>query len=143
MTRAGTFSCATTTTTRRPPASTSRPWRRRPRPISTSAGATSPQTSSATRSPRRRIWTTFLCSGFSHLSEETVEQKLADGQLTQSQVAGYLDFQTDHSTTCTKLSKLSFFGTLIKVTEEYVEDPNFTYLLLFSKGTTPGWARGR
>ena len=74
----------------------------------------------------------------SHLSEETVEQKLADGQLTQSQVAGYLDFQTDHSTTCTKLSKLSFFGTLIKVTEEYVEDPNFTYLLLFSKGTTPG-----
>jgi len=74
----------------------------------------------------------------SHLSEEQVEVRLAQGTLTQSEVAGYLDFHTDHSATCTKLSKLSFFGTLIKVTEEYVEDPDFTYLLLFSKGTTPG-----
>jgi hypothetical protein len=74
----------------------------------------------------------------SHLSQEQVQKRLAAGTLTQSEVAGYLDFHTDHSATCTKLSALSFFGTLIKVTEEYVEDPDFTYLLLFSKGTTPG-----
>ena len=74
----------------------------------------------------------------SHLSEEQVETRLAAGTLTQSEVAGYLDFHTDHSATCTKLSQLSFFGTVIKVAEEYVEDPDFTYLLLFSKGTTPG-----
>src|SRR3954470_15047963 len=74
----------------------------------------------------------------SHLSPEVVADKLASGQLTQSQVAGYLDYHTDHSATCTKLSQLSFFGTLIDVPHEYVESTDFTYLLLFSKGTTPG-----
>ena len=41
----------------------------------------------------------------SHLSEEQVEDNLAAGTLTQAQVAGYLDFQTDHTTTCAKLSQ--------------------------------------
>jgi hypothetical protein len=74
----------------------------------------------------------------SHLSQMDVADKLASGQLTQSQVAGYLEFHTDHSATCTKLSALSFFGTLIDVPHEYAESTDFTYLLLFSKGTTPG-----
>src|SRR5512138_1708608 len=39
----------------------------------------------------------------SHLSETQVEQALADGQLSQSQVAGYLDYHTDHASTCMKL----------------------------------------
>lgn len=74
----------------------------------------------------------------SHLSQAQVEGLLATGQLTQSQVAGYLDYNTDDSSTCTKLSQLSFFGTLIDVPSEYVESPTFTYLLLLTKGTTPG-----
>jgi len=74
----------------------------------------------------------------SHLSQQEVSDKLASGLLTQSQVAGYLDYQPDHVATCAKLSQLSFFGTAIKVTEEYKESADFTYLLLFSKGTTPG-----
>ena len=41
-------------------------------------------------------------------------------------------------TTCTKLSELSFFGTVIDVPSEYIESADYTYLLLFAKGTTPG-----
>jgi hypothetical protein len=74
----------------------------------------------------------------SHLSQQEVADKLASGLLTQSQVAGYLEYHTDHSATCMKLSQLSFFGTPINVPQEYAESANFTYLLLFSKGTTPG-----
>ena len=58
--------------------------------------------------------------------------------MSQSDVAGYVDFHTDHSGTCTKLSDLSFFGTVIDVPSEYIESADYTYLLLFAKGTTPG-----
>jgi hypothetical protein len=74
----------------------------------------------------------------SHLTQAQVQQALADGQLEQAQVAGYLDHQTDHSTTCVKLSQLSFFGTPIDVPKEYVESTDYSYLLLFTKGTIPG-----
>ena len=73
-----------------------------------------------------------------HLSHEQVQQRVAAGTLSQSDVAGYVDFHTDHSTTCTKLSDFSFFGTVIDVPSEYVESSDYTYLLLFAKGTTPG-----
>lgn len=75
---------------------------------------------------------------FLHLSEAEVEQKLTSGQLSQSQVDGYLDFKTDHDSMCTKLSTLSFFGTKIDVADEYVESDDRKYMLIFSKGTTPG-----
>src|SRR5262245_33129674 len=39
----------------------------------------------------------------SHLSKEVVAAKLADGSLSQSMVAGYLDYHTDKSATCAKL----------------------------------------
>ena len=74
----------------------------------------------------------------SHLSQQQVEDRLADGQLSQAQVAGYLEKHIDSTTTCAKLSELSFFGTAIDVPSEYVESESFTYLLLVSKGTTPG-----
>jgi hypothetical protein len=75
---------------------------------------------------------------FLHLSNEEVEKKLTSGQLSQSQVDGYLDFKTDHDSTCTKLSALSFFGTEIDVAKEYVASSERKYMLIFSKGTTPG-----
>ncbi|HXU02618.1 MAG TPA: hypothetical protein VN903_16755 [Polyangia bacterium] len=74
----------------------------------------------------------------SHLSKDQVRARVAAGTLSQSDVAGYVDFKTDHSTTCTKLSKLSFFGTVIDVPSQYIESADYTYLMLFSKGTTPG-----
>jgi hypothetical protein len=73
-----------------------------------------------------------------HLSQADVAAKLASGQLAQSDVDGYLDFHTDHTSTCTKLSQLSFLGTPIDVAMKYVESDAYTYLLLLAKGTTPG-----
>jgi hypothetical protein len=73
-----------------------------------------------------------------HLSQSQVQTRVAAGTLSQSDVAGYLDFHTDHSGTCTKLSDFSFFGTVIDVPSEYIESSDYTYLLLFTKGTTPG-----
>jgi hypothetical protein len=55
-----------------------------------------------------------------------------------SEVAGYLSYETDHTSTCTKLSSLSFFGTPIQIMEQYQESPDYTYMLLFAEGTTPG-----
>jgi hypothetical protein len=74
----------------------------------------------------------------SHLSPSQVQGRVAEGTLSQSDVAGYVDFHTDHSTTCAKLSQLSFFGTVIDVPSQYIESDDYTYLLLFAKGTTPG-----
>jgi hypothetical protein len=74
----------------------------------------------------------------SRLSEAEVADKLAAGTLSQSSVDGYLDFYTDHGSTCAKLSQLSFSGTAIDVTSKYVESATTTYLLLFTKGTRPG-----
>ena len=75
---------------------------------------------------------------FLHLSEEQVEHRLTSGQLAMSEVDGYLEYNTDHESTCAKLSSLSFFGTRIKIADEYRESDDHTYLLLFSVGTTPG-----
>jgi len=73
-----------------------------------------------------------------HLSHSDVETRLADGQLAQSQVEGYLDYHADHTSTCAKFSQLSFLGTQIDIPMKYVENDNYTYMLLFTKGTTPG-----
>jgi hypothetical protein len=75
---------------------------------------------------------------FLHLSETEVEQRLSSGELAMSEVDGYVEYKTNHTDTCMKLSQLSFFGTAIKVQEEYVESTDRTYMLLFAKGTRPG-----
>ena len=72
------------------------------------------------------------------LSNAEVEAKLTAGQLAQSEVDGYLDFHTDHESTCAKLSSLSLFGTEIEIEEEYVESDDRVYMLILSKGTNPG-----
>jgi hypothetical protein len=73
-----------------------------------------------------------------HLSNEQVEDALAAGLLSQSQVTGYLDYPTNHTSTCMKLSQLSFFETVIDVPSQYVESSDFSYLLLFATGTRAG-----
>jgi hypothetical protein len=75
---------------------------------------------------------------FLHLSQAEVEAKLTAGQLAQSEVDGYLEYTTDHASSCTKLSNMSFFGTKIEIQEQYVESDEHTYMLVFTEGTTPG-----
>jgi len=75
---------------------------------------------------------------FLHLSEADVEVELTSGELAQSEVDGYLEYLTDHESTCARLSAMTFFGTPIEIEEEYVESDDHTYLLLFAAGTTPG-----
>ncbi len=75
---------------------------------------------------------------FLHLSEADVEAKLTSGQLAQSEIDGYLEYNVDHASTCTRLSSMSFFGTPIEIKEEYLESTEHTYMLVFAEGTTPG-----
>jgi hypothetical protein len=80
---------------------------------------------------------------FLHLSHDAVEARLTSGQLAQSEIDGYLEYRTDHASTCAKLSSMSFFGTPIQIAEEYRESTEHSYMLLLSEGTTPGvGARG-
>jgi hypothetical protein len=73
-----------------------------------------------------------------HLDATEVQAKLISDTLQQSDVDGYVEFPTDHASTCAKLSQFSFFGTVIDVAAQYQESPDETYLLLFTHGTTPG-----
>jgi len=75
-----------------------------------------------------------------NMSKAQIETKLALGQLTTSQVKIYRDFHVDQTgtTTCTKLSTLSFGGTAAIPAQDYVEGAGNKYLLLFANGTTPG-----
>jgi hypothetical protein len=75
-----------------------------------------------------------------NMSKAQIETKLALGQLTTSQVKIYRDFHVDQAgtTTCTKLSTLSFAGTAANPAQDYAEGPANKYLLLFANGTIPG-----
>jgi hypothetical protein len=69
-------------------------------------------------------------------SEQDVEQLLAQGELAQEDLDGYLGYETAHDSTCTTLSSLTNFGTPVDVFEEYVEDDR-SYLFTFNRGTNP------
>lgn len=73
------------------------------------------------------------------LSEDQVEMALTSGDgPAQSEVDAYFELETDHVSTCVKLSQLGFFGSRLDVARDYVEGAATTYLLMFAKGTTPG-----
>jgi len=73
-----------------------------------------------------------------NLTEDDVEQRLADDDLEQADVDGYVEHRADHEALCTTLSALDFFGTKVDIEEEYVENPDRTFMLLFSTGTKAG-----
>jgi hypothetical protein len=75
---------------------------------------------------------------FRNLTPTEVEQKLTTGQLSMSEIDGYLDYHTSGDSTCAQLSSLSFLGTPVEVEEEYVESSERVYMLLLAEGTTPG-----
>ena len=73
-----------------------------------------------------------------NLTEQEIEKKLAAGQLAASMIKVYRDFHTDHQMTCTTLSSMTFGGTALVPDQDYAAASDRKYLLLFSKGTTPG-----
>lgn len=75
---------------------------------------------------------------FLHLTEADVEATLAAGPVSMSQLSGYVEYHTDHASTCARLSQFSFFGTPLKLNEEFVESSDATYMLIFNKGTKLG-----
>src|SRR5688572_13555372 len=75
---------------------------------------------------------------FLHLSEADVEARLTAGELSQSEVSGYLEYPTEGEETCTNLSSMSFLGTPIELDQEFVEGEEHVYMLIFTSGTSPG-----
>jgi hypothetical protein len=75
-----------------------------------------------------------------NVQEDEAEELLANGQLAMSQVDGYLQFNTDHQSTCGKLSSMSLVGTRINIGEHYSESSGHTYLLVFTESADPGGA---
>ena len=73
-----------------------------------------------------------------NLTEDEIEAHIAADDLPQSAVAGYVSVETDHETSCTKLSAMTLRGTEIDLSVEYVENEATTYMLLFAEGTTIG-----
>lgn len=74
---------------------------------------------------------------FPHMSQAEVEVGLSENSLLQSDISGYVEWNTNHSDTCINLSQLSFFGTTIDITAEYTESGG-TYMLLLAEGLEPG-----
>lgn len=75
---------------------------------------------------------------FQNLSKDEAEQRLVSGELDMADIAGYVDYPTDHVSTCTTLSEMTFFGTPIELDKQYTESDEYLYILLFAHGTTPG-----
>ncbi|HEX6766430.1 MAG TPA: hypothetical protein VF103_13150 [Polyangiaceae bacterium] len=73
---------------------------------------------------------------FQGLSTEEISATMAGGLISPNDLVTYLELNTDHLSTCTKLSSLSFFGTPADVETAY-EPSEDHYLFLFTRGTTP------
>jgi hypothetical protein len=73
-----------------------------------------------------------------NVTEDDVEAHIENDDLPQSAVDGYVSVETDHETSCTKLSTMTFLGTEIDLAEQYVANDSNTYMLLFAEGTTIG-----
>lgn len=71
-----------------------------------------------------------------NMTQGDVEDKLAKGQLVQTEVTTYREFHTAGATS-TMLSDLSFGSKLVPTTD-YVVAPSTQYLLLFTTGTVLG-----
>lgn len=73
---------------------------------------------------------------FANLSQDEVKAGLSENDLQQSEMSGYVEVRNDGAT-CTTLSAMSFFGTAIDLSQEFVEGGG-TYMLLLTTGTSPG-----
>jgi hypothetical protein len=73
-----------------------------------------------------------------NMTETEIEAALSQGDLQQSNVDGYLELNTDGSSTCVNLSDFSFMGSEVNIEEEYVVSDERKYLLVLTTGTSPG-----
>lgn len=74
---------------------------------------------------------------FPHKTQDEVETGLELNSLLQADIDGYVEWNTDHSSSCVQLSEFSFFGTPIDVPSQYVDDGS-TYMLMLTEGLEPG-----
>lgn len=74
---------------------------------------------------------------FRDLSEEAIEAVMSRGELSMSDIDGYLTHETDHESTCTSLSSFTNFGTPVDTSQSYRADDRLTFLFLFTRGTAP------
>lgn len=74
---------------------------------------------------------------FPHKTQADVELGLSENSLLMADVDGYVEWNTDHSSTCVQLADFSFFGTPINVPKEYNADGG-TYMLMLTEGQEPG-----
>jgi len=74
---------------------------------------------------------------FPNKTQAEVEQGLSQNSLLQADIDGYVEWNTDHSSTCVQLADFSFFGTPINVPKEYTADGG-TYMLMLTQGLEPG-----
>ncbi len=80
---------------------------------------------------------TFL--RFDGMSKETVQERLASGNLTNTDIDVFFQYMTDGQSTCANLSDFSLFETTpLDVAQEYTESSELTYLVIFARGTTLG-----
>jgi len=75
---------------------------------------------------------------FLNLSHDDVEARLTSGELSQSEVDGFVEFNTSPDATCAKLSDMSFMGTPVEIGEEFTESDDHVYMLVLTQGTDPG-----
>ncbi len=73
---------------------------------------------------------------FSSMSQADLAAGLSNNDLDQSQMSGYVQY-ANTTETAINIGSMSFFGTVIDVPSEYVENEG-SYLLLLSTGTTIG-----
>jgi hypothetical protein len=75
---------------------------------------------------------------FEGYSESDIEGLFGSGVLTMGDVDAYFNYETDHSATCVNISEMDLFGSQISVADDFVENDDFTYVILAARGTTPG-----
>ena len=75
---------------------------------------------------------------FRGLSEGEIAATLASGDIDSSNLDGFLQWDSDHQSTCTKLSSLTVFGSPVDVTQEYQESDDNVFAFSFGRGLTPG-----
>jgi hypothetical protein len=74
---------------------------------------------------------------FGELSEVEVEEQLSTDSLDQSALGGYLGYEIQGGETCAMLDEFTLDGTVVPLSDHFYEGGG-TYLLLTSRGTTPG-----
>ena len=68
---------------------------------------------------------------------EAVARRLTEGTLPQEALDGYISYETNGATSA-NLSDLTNFGTPVNIEDEYFEDPEKVYVMIWGSGTEPG-----